>query len=73
MERIYDPRTGIRVWPHHRSANGQCAATERGYFCTVKRGHDGWHAAYGMDRTRTLHIWFDDVRPGSEVAQLRKV
>jgi len=57
---VYDPRTSIRVHPHHRSPDGQCAATERGFFCTVKAGHDGWHAAYGTDwRAGTLHIWLD--------------
>ena len=62
MELVYDPRTGIRVSPHHRSANGQCAATELGYWCTAKRGHGGWHTAYGPDRSKgTLHIWLDDV------------
>lgn len=55
---VYDPRTGIHVRPHHRHVNGQCGATDRGFFCTVKAGHDGWHAAYaGMAPKETLHIW----------------
>ncbi len=58
---VYDPRTGIRMLPHHRKVNEQCAATARGYFCTVKAGHTGWHAAYGTRPSAgTLHIWLDD-------------
>jgi len=55
---VYDPRTGIRVLPHHKTPGGQCAATDRGFFCTVKAGHDGWHVAYGCPPSAgSLHIW----------------
>jgi hypothetical protein len=61
-ELVWDPRTGIHVWPHHRIPGEQCAATDRGFFCTVKAGHaGGWHAAYGPRPSNgTLHIWLDE-------------
>jgi hypothetical protein len=58
--KVWDPRTGIHVLPHHKVPDGQCAAADRGFFCTVKAGHDGWHAAYGhRPSAGTLHIWLD--------------
>ena len=58
--KVYDPRTSLRVWPHHKDPDEQCAVIDCGYFCTVKAGHDGWHAAYGSAPEKgTLHIWLD--------------
>ncbi len=66
-ELTYDPRTGIRVPPHYARPDGQCAATDQGYFCTVKAGHDRWHAAYGPQPSRgTLHIWLDGAAAGKD-------
>lgn len=64
---VYDPRTSVRVSPHHKAVGGQCAATVQGFFCTVKAGHTGWHAAYGMQPSEgTLHIWLDGARKRSD-------
>lgn len=54
---IYDPRTGLHLRPKHPKRDEQCAATDRGYYCTVKAGHDRWHVAHGMKPDRSLHIW----------------
>lgn len=56
---VFDPRTNIHVRPHHKNPSGQCAVTERGFFCTVKDGHDGWHVAWNTAHDQSLHIWMD--------------
>jgi hypothetical protein len=61
---IFDPRTQLHLLPYCPDPNKQCAATDEGYFCTLKAGHpNGWHAAHASKRDdpgETLYVWPDE-------------